>query len=116
LKRDWEELGHSSLVKEAVNYAKEMGLQLYLEYPSPTCMKYYSEEVITAEKLKAELSRGLEQKTWKAVHEQSWQGKLTSLRREDKSLNFDECFWWISGWKQCPTRIGAGMFELYEQL
>ena len=36
-----------------------MGLQLPLEYPNPTCIKHDSEEVITAEKLKAELRRGL---------------------------------------------------------
>ena len=52
-----EELGHSSLVKETARYAEEMGLQLQLEYPNPTCMKHDSEEVITAEKLKAELRR-----------------------------------------------------------
>ena len=84
-----EELGHSSLVKEAARYAEEMGLQLHLEYPSPTYIKYDSEEVITAEKLKAELRWGLVQKTWKAVHGQRLQGKLTYMRREDMSLNFD---------------------------
>ena len=83
-----EKLGHSSLVKEAASYAEEMGLQSQLEYPNPTCIKHDSEEVITAEKLKAELRRGLEQKTWVVVHEQSWQGKLTCLRREDVSLRW----------------------------
>ena len=59
-----EKLGHSSLVKEAApRYAEEMGLQLQFEHPNPTCIKHDSEEVITAEKLKAELRRGLEQKT-----------------------------------------------------
>ena len=111
-----EKLGHSSLVKEAVRYAEEMGLQLQLEHPNPTCITHDIEEVITAEKLKAELRRGLEQKTWEAVHEQSWQGKLTCMRREDMSLNFDGCFWWLRGWKQCPTHTVTGMFELYEQL
>ena len=33
-----EELGHSSLVKEAARYAEEMGLHLQLEYPNPTCI------------------------------------------------------------------------------
>ena len=110
-----EELGYSSLVKEAATYAEE-SLQLQLEYPNPICIKHDSEEVITAEKLKAELRRGLKQKTREAVHEQSWQWKLTSMRREDMSLNFNGCFWWLSGWKQCQTHTVAGMFELYEQL
>ena len=75
-----EELGHSSLVEEAGRHAEEMGLQLQLEYPSPTCIKHDSREVITAEKLKEELRRCLEQKTWEAVHERNWQGKLISAK------------------------------------
>ena len=98
-----EKLGHSSLVKEAARYAEEMGLQLELEYPNPTCTKHDSKAMKTAEKLKAELRRGLEQKTWQVVHQQSWQGKLTCMRRDDMSLNFDGCFWWLSSWKQCRT-------------
>ena len=50
------------------------------------------------------------------VHEQSWQGKLTCMRREDMRLKFDGCFWWLSFRKQCPTHTVARMFELYEQL
>ena len=76
-----EELGHSSLVKEAARYEEEMGLQLQLESPNPTCIKHNSGEVITAEKLEPELRRCLEQKSWEAVHEQNWQGKLISARR-----------------------------------
>ena len=93
-----------------------MGLQLQLEYPSPACIKRDSGEVITAEKLKVELRRVLEEKTWETVHEQNWQGKLLSARTEDESLNFNGCYWWLSSWKQCPTHTVAGMFELYEQL
>ena len=87
-----------------------MGLQLQLEYPNPTGIMHDSEEVITAEKLKAELRRSLEQKTWEVVHEQSWQGKPTCMSREDMTLNFNGCFWWLSGWKQCLTHTMAGMF------
>ena len=45
-----------------------------------SCIKNDSGGVITAEKLKKELRRGLEQRTREAVHEQGWQGKLTSVR------------------------------------
>ena len=57
-----------------------------------------------------------EDMAWEAVREQNWRGKLISARSEDESLNFDDCFWWLSGWKQYPTHTVAGMFELYEQL
>ena len=36
-------------------------------------------------------------------------GKLTCMRREDMSLNFDGCFWWLSGWEQCPTQRNLAM-------
>ena len=76
-----EKLGQSSLGKEAARYAEEMGLQLQLEYPNPTCIKHDSEEVNSAGKLRAELRRGLEHKTWEVVHEQIWQRKVTCMRR-----------------------------------
>ena len=66
-----EVLGHISLIKEAARYAQEMGLQLQLEYPNATYIKRDIREVITAEKLKAELKRCLEHKTWEAAHEQN---------------------------------------------
>ena len=31
-------------------------------------------------------------------------GKLTRMRREDMSLNFDGCFLWLNGWRQFPTQ------------
>jgi len=40
-----------------------MGLQLQLKYSNPTCLKHDSGKVITAEKLKAELRRFLEQRS-----------------------------------------------------
>ena len=90
---------------------------LHLQNPNPTCIiKRDSGEVIPAEKKKAELRRWLEQKTWEAVHEQNWREKLISARSGDESLNFEGCFWWLSGWKQCPTHTVTGIFELYEQL
>ena len=89
---------------------------MQLKYPNPTCIKHDSGEVITAEKLKAEVRRCLQQKTLEAEHEQNWQGELISARSEDENLNFEGRFWWLSGWKQCPTHTVAGMFELYEQL
>ena len=64
-----------------------MGLQLQLEYPNPSCLKHNSGKVITAEKLKAELTRCQKQRLCDAVHEQNWQGKLISARGEDEMPN-----------------------------
>ena len=43
-------------------------------------------------------------------------GKFISVRQTDETLSKGECFWWLSGWRSCPTRTIAGMFELYKQL
>ena len=56
---------------------------MQLEHPNPTCIEHDSEEVITAEKLKAEMRRGLEQKTWEVVHEQIWRGE-TNLHEKGR--------------------------------
>jgi len=70
-----EVLGHSSLVKVAAKYAEEMGLlQLQLENPDPRCIKHDSGEVITGEKLKAELRRCLGQKTWEQCRDRTSRG------------------------------------------
>ena len=50
------------------------------------------------------------------VEEQKWQGKLITARKEDGDLNTEQCFWWLSEWRTCPTHTIAGMFEIYEQL
>jgi len=107
-----EELVHSSLVKEAARYAEEKDLQLQLEYPNPTCIKHDSGEMITGETLKEELRRCLQQKTLEVVHEQNGQGELISARSKDESLSFEGCFWWLSGWKQCPTHSGGDVRAL----
>ena len=39
-----------------------------------------------------------------------------SAREEDEDLNFEGCFWWLSGWRNYLTHTVAGLFELYEQL
>ena len=111
-----ENLGHSSLVKEKAKYVEEMGLHLQLEYQKPTRIMHDNGKVKNAEKLKAELRGCLEQRSWDAVHEQNWQGKLIPARHEDKSssLNVDGCFWWLSSCKQCTTHTVSGMFEIHE--
>ena len=111
-----KELGHQSQVKDAAKCAEEFRIQLKLKDPEPTCLSAESGDVIPVKKLKAELWAGLVSKLQKEVHSQKWQGKFLSAREEDEDLNFEGCFWWLSGWQNCPTHTVARMFELYEQL
>ena len=69
-----------------------------------------------AKMLKVELTAGLVSKLQKEGHSQKSKGKFLTTREEDEDLDFEGCFWWLSGWKNCPTHTGAAMFELYEQL
>ena len=113
-----EELGHQSLVEDAGKgkFAEKFCIQLKFKGPEPTCLSAQSGDVIPAKMLKVELRAGLVIKLQKEVHSQKWQGKFLTTREEDEDLNFEGCFWWLSGWQNCPTHTVAGLFELYEQL
>lgn len=34
---------------------------------------------------------------------QRWRGHLVTIRLEDESLSTNECFWWLTEWKNCPS-------------
>ena len=110
-----ESKGYQSMTKEAGKYAEEYGLQLQLNHPDPVCVTEEG-EVVPGDKLKTRLRKLRESRTEGGVEEQKWQGKLITARKEDGDLNTEQCFWWLSEWRMCPTHTIAGMFEIYEQL
>ena len=103
------------MTKEAEKYAEEYSLQLQLDYPDPVCVTEEG-EVVPGDKLKTRLRKLRESRMEGVVAEQKWQGKLIIARKEDRDLNTEQCFWWLSQWQTCPTHTIAGMFEIYEQL
>ena len=104
------------MTKEAGKYAEEYGLQLQLNHPDPVCVTEEG-EVVPGDKLKTRLRKLRESRMEGVVEEQKWQGKLITARKEDGDLNTEQCFWWLSEWRTCPTHVTiAGMFEIYEQL
>ena len=109
-----ESKGYQSMTKEAGKYEEEYGLQLQLNYSNPLCVTE-EEEVVPGDKLKTRLRKLRESRMEVVVEEQKWQGKLITARKEDEDLNTEQCFWWLSEWRTCPTHTIAGMFEIYEQ-
>ena len=57
-------LGHSSLIKEATKFSRELGLELSLTYPTPMCCTEEG-EVVKESKIKQKL-RSAQQKKLKA--------------------------------------------------
>ena len=57
------ERGHPSLGKEAVEYARELNLELKLSFPHPVCCTVEGEEIPNKQ-------------TKKEVEDQKWEGKL----------------------------------------
>ena len=111
-----ENKGHQSLVKDAKNYAEELGLTLQLTFPEPTCQDSKGQVSRSSKEAKAQVKEAMQLKHWGVLKSEKWQGKLLKVRMEDESLNRKGCFAWLKEWTACPTYTVASMLELYEQL
>ena len=98
--------GRHSIIKDAQKCARELGLQLKLDFPEPVCYTADGHEVCGA-KIKNCLTK---------TQQQELQGKLTRSRWEDDSLKMEECFAWLHKWRTAPTHTIAGAHELCQQL
>ena len=107
--------GRHSIVKDAQKYARELGLQLKLDFPDPVCYTADGHEVRGA-KIKNCLTKAHQQELRDKVEGEKWQEKLTKSRWEDDSLKVEECFAWLHHWKTAPTYTIVGAHELYQQL
>ena len=111
-----ENKGHQSLVKDAKNYAEELGLTLQLTFPEPTCQDSKGQVSRSTKEAKAQVKEAMQLKHWGVLKSKKWHGKLLKVRMEDESLNRKGCFAWLKEWTACPTYTVASMLELYEQL
>ena len=107
-------LDHNSLLKEATHFSSSLGLELNLNYPTPSCCTEEG-EVVEYLKIKQKLRGAQQEKLKEQVAGQNWQGKLIVSRWEDTEQG-NGCFGFLSQWKTCPTYVVAGVYELYEQL
>ena len=113
--RSFEELavqnGRHSIIKDAKKYAEELDLQLWLNFPNPSAVADVKE--IEAKKVKQAIYKARRQEIQSTVSEERWQGKLIKNRWDDEEVKLEECFAWLSSWKNAPTHTIAGVQELY---
>ena len=116
--RSFEELavqnGRHSIIKDAKKYAEELDLQLRLNFPNPVAVADGKE--VEAKKVKQAIYKARQQEIQSTVSEERWQGKLIKNRWDDEKVKLEECFAWLSSWKNAPTHTIAGVQELYQQL
>ena len=71
---------------------------------------------VKAKKVKQAIYRARLQEIQSMVPEERWQGKLVKNRWDDEKVKLEECFAWLSSWKNAPTHTIAGVQKLYQQL
>ena len=76
-------LGHTSLIKEAIKFSRDLGLELSLTYPTPVCCTEEG-EVVKESKIKQKLRSAQQKKLKDQVSGQAWQGKLIASRWEEE--------------------------------
>ena len=104
--------GRHSIIKDAKKYAEELGLQLWLNFPSPVA----DGKEVKAKKVKQAIYKARQHEIQLTVSEERWQGKLIKRRWDDEKVKLEECFAWLSSWINAPTHTIAGVKELYQQL
>ncbi|CAH3181502.1 unnamed protein product, partial [Porites lobata] len=116
--RSFEELavqnGHHSIIKYAKKYAEQLDLQLWLNFPNPVSVADGKEVKVT--RVKQAIYKARQQEIQSTVSVERWQGKLIKNRWDDEKVKLEECFAWLSSWKNAPTHTIAGVQELYQQL
>ena len=116
--RSFEELavqnGRHSIIKDAKKYAEELDLQLWLNFPNLVAVADGKE--VEAKKVKQAIYKARQQEIQSTVSEERWQGKLIKNRWDDEKVKLEECFAWLSSWKNAPTHTIAGVQKLYKQL
>ena len=83
-------------------------------FPNPVAVADGKE--VEAKKVKKAIYKARQQETQSTVSEEGWKGKLIKNRWDDEKVKLEECFAWLSSWKNAPTHTIAGVQELYQQL
>ena len=108
------ENGRYSIIENAKKYAEELDLQLWLNFPNLVAVADGKE--VEAKKVKQAIYKARQHDIQSTVSEERWQGKLIKNRWDDEKVKLEECFPWLSSWKNAPTHTMTGVKELYQQL
>ena len=110
--------GHHSLLKDAINYAKELHLDLKLGEGelSPPCRTVDGKET-EGRRIGTCAKESQQEQLHQETEEEKWQGKSFKSRWSDIPVMLSKsCFDWMKEWKTCPSSTIAGIHELYQQL
>ena len=58
---------------------------------------------VEAKKVKEAIYKAHQQEIQSTVSEEGWQGKLIKNRWDNEKVKMEECFAWLSSWKNAPT-------------
>ena len=114
--RSFEELavqnGRHSIIKDTKQYAEELDLRFWLNFPNLAAVAEGKE--VEAKKVKEAIYKACQQEIQSTpVTEERWQGKLVKNRWDDEKVKLEEWFAWLSSWKNAPKHTIAGVQELH---
>ena len=114
------EKGRSSILTDAVRYAKEDFDIIFEPLDSNFVVHYQKdgESVTTSNKqvVKGILKLNATNKLVKDLCYSTWQGVNISTRNNDPDINPNECFAWLTNWKDAPVEVINDFQSIYLQI
>ena len=122
--RDFEnnrvQKGRSSVIKDAMRYAKEDFEITFEQLDNNFVVKYEKngEIVNTSEKqiVTNILKRNEQNLLLKELFSSTWQGVIVNTRNKDNTLVKSKCFSWLTKWNNCPVHIINDFQSIYLQI
>ncbi|CAH3186261.1 unnamed protein product, partial [Porites evermanni] len=108
--------GRNIIVENGENHPKGSTAILYMSRKLSGRVAVADGKEVEAKKVRQGICKARQQEIQSTVSEERWQGKLIKNRGEDEKVKLEECFAWLSSWKNAPTHTIAGVQELYQQL
>ena len=87
---------------------------MWLNFPNPVAVADGKE--VEAKKVKQAICKARQPEIQSTVSAERLQGKLIKNRWNDVKVKLEECFAWLSSWKNAPAHTIAAVQELYQQL
>ena len=112
--------GKSSIIKDATVYTKhDFNSELITNEDSFIYKYRILDDEETTEDIErvGKVMKAINQKkVMQDTKDASWQGVLFKIRDSDAELVKDQCYSWLSKWKDCPTRVINNIHSIYLQI
>ncbi len=114
-----KERGRSSILTDAIRYAKEDFIIDFepLEHDFVVHYEKDGQKVSTSKKeiVKSTMKKNLTKRMHDELLSATWQGRILKSRTEDTEISFKECFAWLSRWKDAPVEVINDFQSIYLQ-